>query len=86
MIFAASAARQTEEGLRQVTEAMTLVEKGSFRFYEAELIRLRGELLLMQPTPDAANGETCLQQAYDLAASQQAKSLELRAAILTIFH
>ncbi len=64
-----------------MAEAMTLVERGSFRFYEAELRRLRGELLLMQPIPDAAKAETYLQQALDLAASQQAKSLELRAAM-----
>jgi len=80
-VEACRAAGQTEEGLGQVAEAMTLVERGSFRFYEAELRRLRGELLLMQPTPDAAKAETYLQQALDLAAGQQAKSLELRAAM-----
>jgi class 3 adenylate cyclase/predicted ATPase len=76
-----SAAGQTEEGLRQVAKALTLVEKSGFRFYEAELHRLQGELLLKQSVPDAAEAETCLQQALDLANSQQAKSLELRSAM-----
>jgi predicted ATPase len=57
------------------------VEKGGFRFYEAELRRLHGELLLMQPDPDASLAETCIQQAFDLADKQQSKSLQLRAAI-----
>jgi predicted ATPase/class 3 adenylate cyclase len=75
------AARQTGEGLSQVAKALALVEKSGFRFYEAELRRLHGELLLMQSVPDTAGAETCLQQALDLAAGQQAKSLELRAAV-----
>jgi predicted ATPase len=80
-VEAYSALGQTGEGLSQVAEALALVEKSGFRFYEAELRRLHGELLLMQSAPDTAGAETCLQQALDLAAGQQAKSLELRAAV-----
>ena len=81
VVEAYGAAGQTGEGLSQVAEARALVEKSGFRFYEAELHRLHGELLLKQSAPDTAKAETCLQQAVDLANSQQAKSLELRAAI-----
>lgn len=80
-VEAYGAAGQTREGLSQVAEALALVEKSGFRFYEADLHRLHGELLLKQSAPNTAGAETCLQQAVDMAKSQQAKSLELRAAI-----
>jgi predicted ATPase len=47
-------------------------------YYQAELQRLRGALLV--ETGDAAEGASWLQQAIDAARGQQAKSLELRAA------
>ena len=53
------------------------------RFWEAELHRLQGDLLLQQAGSQAqtAEAEACLQRALDVARHQQAKSLELRAAI-----
>ena len=50
------------------------------RYYEAELYRLKGALLLQQAVPDAAQAEACFHQALDVARQQQAKSWELRAA------
>jgi predicted ATPase len=47
---------------------------------EAELYRLRGSLLLQTGTPHA-EAETWLQRALDVARRQEAKSLELRAAM-----
>jgi predicted ATPase len=81
LVEAYGAAGQTEEGLDMVAEALALVEKNGFRFYEAELHRLQGELLLKQAAPDSRQAETCLHCALDLARGQQAKSLELRAAM-----
>ncbi len=78
---ACRAAGQTEDGLGMIAEAQALVEKTGFRFYEAELFRLQGELLLRQAAPDEVRVETCLHRSLDLALSQKAKSLELRAAI-----
>ena len=49
--------------------------------YEAELCRLKGELLLQQATGSDGEAETCFRQALDIARRQQAKSLELRAAV-----
>jgi predicted ATPase len=46
-----------------------------------ELYRVKGELLLRQRIPDAPEAETCFRQALDIARRQQAKSLELRAAM-----
>jgi predicted ATPase len=39
---------QTDEGLSLLAEALALVDKNGERFYEAELYRLKGELLLAQ--------------------------------------
>ncbi len=62
-------------------EALSLVDKNEERFYEAELHRLKGELLLRQPIPDAPQAALCFHQALDVARAQQAKSWELRAAM-----
>src|SRR5262245_53024617 len=71
----------TEEGLQVLAEAHTLVEQHEERYWEAEVHRLRGVLLLRQPGTPQAEAETWLRQALDIARQQQAKSLELRAAM-----
>jgi predicted ATPase len=71
---------QPEEGLLVVAEAQAEVHKG-LRYYEAELYRLKGELLLGLSTKNQAEAETCFHQALDIARRQQARSLELRAAV-----
>jgi predicted ATPase/class 3 adenylate cyclase len=70
---------QREEGLTILAEALALVDKKSERFYEAELHRLQGELLLQQNSANQAEAETCFQHAIAIAQNQQAKSWELRA-------
>ena len=45
------------------------------------MYRLKGELLLQQPAGSGDEAETCFHQALDVARRQQAKSLELRAAM-----
>jgi predicted ATPase len=47
----------------------------------AELYRIKGELLLGQTVPDEEEAESCFQKAIEVARSQTAKSLELRAAM-----
>ena len=64
-----------------LSEALTLVETTGERYYEAELHRLKGELLLQHAAPEVSHAETCFQQSLDIARCQQAKSLELRAAM-----
>ena len=71
----------TEDGLQALAEAHTLVEQHEERWWEAEIYRLRGVLLLKHPTPPQAEAGACFQQALDVARRQQAKSLELRAAM-----
>ena len=69
------------EGLAVLAEALTCVDQTGERYAEAELHRLKGELLLKQTVPDAHQAEACFQQALAIARRQQAKSWELRAAM-----
>ena len=71
----------TEDGLQALAEAHTLVEQHEERWWEAEVHRLRGVLLLQQPGTSPAEAEAWLQRALDVARRQEAKSLELRAAM-----
>jgi predicted ATPase len=71
----------TEDTLQVLAEAHILVEQHEERFWEAEIYRLRGVLLLRQPGTPQAKAETWLQRALDVARRQEAKSLELRAAM-----
>jgi adenylate cyclase len=71
----------TEDSLRALAEAHTLAEQHEDRWWEAEVYRLRGVLLLRQPGTSQAEAEAWLQRALDVARRQQAKSLELRAAM-----
>jgi predicted ATPase len=70
-----------EDGLQALVEAHTLVEQHEERWWEAEISRLRGVLLLRQPETPPAEAEAWLQRALDVARHQEAKSLELRAAM-----
>jgi DNA-binding SARP family transcriptional activator/predicted ATPase len=68
-----------EEGLATLAEALAIVEETGERHWEAELYRLRGELLLVQG--DACGAEASLHKAIEVARRQQAKSWELRAVV-----
>jgi predicted ATPase len=69
------------DGLQALAEAHTLLEHNEERWWEAEIHRLRGVLLLRQPGTPQAEAEIWLQRALDMARRQEAKSLELRAAM-----
>jgi predicted ATPase len=71
----------TAEGLQALAEADTLIEQHEERWWEAEVCRLQGVLLLRQPEASQAEAEAWLQRALDVARRQEAKSLELRAAM-----
>ena len=70
-----------EEGLATLAEALAALPSGRDFFYKAELYRLQGELLWQRSGSDERAVEDCFQQALDIARHQQAKSLELRAAM-----
>jgi class 3 adenylate cyclase len=72
---------EVAEGLRLLTEVLTVPEASKQGDLLAETYRLQGALLLQQATPDAAQAEACFQQALAIARRQQARSWELRAAV-----
>jgi DNA-binding SARP family transcriptional activator/predicted ATPase len=74
---AQAAAGQHKAGLVTLAEALSLVDETDERHWEAELRRLRGELLLA--LGNEAEAEANLLNAIEVAQSQRATSLELRA-------
>ena len=71
---------QIEEGLNAVDEALMVAHSAGGCYYEAELHRLKGDLLLAQSKGAAVTEtEACFHQAIDVARQQNAKSWELRA-------
>jgi predicted ATPase/DNA-binding winged helix-turn-helix (wHTH) protein len=74
-------AGQLQAGLQALAEALTQVAETDERWWEAELYRLHGDLLLHLPSPDVSRAEASFHQALEVARRQQAKALELRAAM-----
>jgi predicted ATPase len=79
-------AGETEQGLDVLAKALAIVHKTGNREWEAELYRLKGEMLLMHDNGKDraliarfAEAEASFRQAIDIARRQQAKSWELRA-------
>ena len=72
---------QAETGLRVVAEALAVAHRTGERRDEAEIYRIKGELLLQHAVPNAPEAEACFQQALAIARRQQTKSWELRAAM-----
>jgi predicted ATPase len=71
---------QPETGLTVLAEVLAEACTNGLCYCEAELYRLKGELLLQQATGSGDEANTCFRQALDVARRQQAKSWELRAA------
>ena len=71
---------QIEDGLMVLNEGLAVMDKTDERFWEAEIYRLKGKLLLKQGGVEA-EAETCFQHAIEVARRQEAKSLELRATV-----
>jgi predicted ATPase len=69
---------QTQESLALLSDAFQAIDLIGDRWYEAELHRLRSELLLMQDASKVQEAERCLRTAIEIAREQSAKSWELR--------
>jgi class 3 adenylate cyclase/tetratricopeptide (TPR) repeat protein len=69
-----------EEVSRLLTEMLETVRQTGHRLHEAELYRLKGELLL-KTSRDEPQAETCFHQAIEIAQRQSAKWWELRATV-----
>ena len=69
-----------KERLVATAEALTEVAGTGERFWEAELQRLKGQLLLQADPANPPEAEACFHRALEIAGSQKARSWELRAA------
>ena len=78
---AEASAGETDAGLRRLDDALAELERTEQRWYEAEMHRIRGEILLKRDPADTAAAEQSLQAAIAVAQSQKARSFELRAAL-----
>jgi predicted ATPase/class 3 adenylate cyclase len=74
-------AGQTFDGLNVLDDALARVHQTGCRYFEAELYRVKGELILTQAAADEHQAETCFAEAIRVSCLQEAKSLELRAAM-----
>jgi predicted ATPase len=74
-------AGEIDAGLRRLDDALAELQATEARWYEAEMHRIRGEILLKRDPADAAAAEQSLQVAIAIAQSQKARSFELRAAL-----
>jgi predicted ATPase len=72
---------RVDEGLYRLAEALTVIEPSGHSQIEADIYRLKGELLRSGSADNVDKAEGCFHQAIDIARRQQAKSLELRAAM-----
>jgi predicted ATPase len=73
--------RQAEERLCILDESLAAVQKTGECWWEAELYRHKGVLVLARSGEDYAEAETCFRQAIAVARRQHAKALELRTAM-----
>jgi predicted ATPase len=79
---------QIERGLALLGEAQSVIDVTACHLLQAELYRIKGELLLAQPTPTldspvdpVTEAEASFLRAIETARQQEAKSLELRATV-----
>jgi predicted ATPase len=74
-------AGETQMGLEVLDQAMRFVTESGAHLWEAELWRLKGTFLTHLAPGEPQEVEACYQEALSVARHQQAKSLELRAAM-----
>jgi predicted ATPase len=65
---------------RSIEEARRQAETANERWWEAEIHRVAGEIILRTPERDLAQAQSCFEQALTIARAQHARSWELRAA------
>jgi serine/threonine protein kinase/predicted ATPase len=70
-----------EDAHRTLDEALAVAARNDDRCHEAELHRLKGELLLAESPAQSAAAEAYFRQAIEIAQRQQSKAWELRAAM-----
>ena len=74
-------AGRVEVGLAILDAQLAAVEQTGERWFDAEMHRVRGELLLKLRRPDVAAAELAFTRAIEIARSQRTRTFELRAAL-----
>ena len=70
---------QIEQGFATIAEGLDHVARTEERFHEAELYRVKGQLLLAGEDANVSEAEACFRKAIDVAQAQKTKLWELRA-------
>ncbi len=73
-------AERIDDGLKILDHALASVDIRGECWWEAEVLRLRGELLLARPAANGDDAQACFEQALAVSRNQEAKSLEFRSA------
>ena len=68
-----------EDAHKALNEGLAVAQKNDDRCHEAELYRLKGELLLAESPDQGTAAEGCFRQAIDTARRQQSRAWQLRA-------
>ena len=72
---------QFDDAQRFLSEAMSVIETTKDKWFEAEVYCRAGQVALLTPRPDRGKAEAYFKHALTVARAQQARSLELRAAM-----
>jgi len=70
-----------DDALGVLTEALTAADQQEERYFEPDIHRLKGELLLRQDASNDAEAKCCFDRAIEIAGKQSGKSLELRTTV-----
>jgi class 3 adenylate cyclase/tetratricopeptide (TPR) repeat protein len=74
-------AGRTEQGLLLLNGALEHAQRTGARMCEAEMLRLKGQVLLMHDAGAIKQAETCFRAALEVARAQEAKWWELRSSV-----
>ncbi|MBV8356745.1 MAG: hypothetical protein JO189_02250 [Deltaproteobacteria bacterium] len=72
---------RTDEAVSMLDEALAHVERSGEKFWQAEMLRLKGEVLLVRDDAAASAAEHCFRAALDVARAQDARWWELRTSV-----
>ena len=74
-------AGRLDEALSAANEALAAVERQQEHYFEPDIYRVKGEVLLRRDASNTGLAEECFRKAIEIARAQDGRSLELRAVI-----
>jgi tetratricopeptide (TPR) repeat protein len=72
---------RTDEAVSMLDEALAHVELSGEKYWQAEMLRVKGEALLVHRRTATASAEACFRAALDVARAQEARWWELRTSV-----